>query len=117
MTATLFMIELTVADLALSMAWYRDRFSFPVVILDETNSFALLDAGTCRLALKQGTPAPGTTRVVFASAHLNEVIASFASLGDHPVRPVKLSHEGYREALFHDPDGHAVAVFEWVHQG
>jgi len=107
------MIELTVADLARSLAWYRDRFSFALLLHDEPHGFALLQAGTTKLAFKQGVPVPGNVRVVFETTHLDEWIRSCESLGDH-LSPTTISAEGYRQTVLYDPDGHTLAVFEWL---
>ncbi len=103
----LYMVELTVRDLAASLAFYRDRLGLAVELVDEANGFALLHAGG-RLALKRGTPGGGAT------VHLEvaDVAAELRRLGE-PVE-TKASAEGYRRAKLADPDGHTVVLFEWV---
>lgn len=115
---TLHMVELTVADVARSAAWYRDVCGLTVELADEPNGFTLLaacgDAGT-RLALKQGTPPnTGGVRLHFLVADLTADLARLTALGIHPESALKTSPEGYRRAAFRDPDGHAVTLFEWV---
>ena len=105
------MTELAVADLTASLAWYRDRLGFRVVLLDAANGFALLqgDAGG-RLALKAGVPTPGGVTLHFQVADL---AAELARLGVPDVSFTE-SREGYREAFVTDPDGYRVGLFEWV---
>jgi catechol 2,3-dioxygenase-like lactoylglutathione lyase family enzyme len=110
----LFMIELTVADLAISLAWYRDRLGLRVQVLDEAGRFALLDSGQVRLALRQGSPAPGTTKVVFETGDLEARLQTLVDKGVHADGPIKQSPEGYRRAFIRDPDGHVIGLFEWT---
>ena len=102
----LYLVELTVRDLAASLAFYRDRLGLPVELLDEANGFALLHAGG-RLALKRGEPGGGAT------VHLEvaDLDAELRRLGE--VADVKASDEGYRRAKLTDPDGHTVVLFQW----
>ena len=110
----LFLIELTVADWPASLAWYRDRLGLSVALVDEPNRYALLSAGPARIALKAGTPVPGTTRVVFCVPALDAALARLAHSGIEPAGPVKDSPEGYRVARLADPDGHRIELFEWI---
>lgn len=100
--------ELTVSDWPLSVAWYRDGLGFPVTLLDELNQFALLG----NLALKHGTPNPGTTLVHVQVPSLSVTLAHLATLNIHPVGELKTSHEGYTRARLTDPDGHGIVLFE-----
>ena len=68
----LYLVELTVADWPAAVAWYRDRLGLPVELIDEPNRYALLAAGPGRVALKAGTPTPGTTTLVFRVADLDD---------------------------------------------
>jgi len=110
----LYLIELTVADLALSLPWYRDRFGLSVERLDEANGYALLAAGPCKLALKQGQPSPGSAKFVFRVDHLEATLQRLAIHNIAPSGPLKTSEEGYRSAKFVDPDGYRLEMFEWV---
>lgn len=110
----LFAAELAVADWPAALAWYRDRLGLPVLMTDEPNRYALLSAGSARVALKAGVPRPGSTRLVFRVDDLEAVLARLADRGVLPVGPVRESAEGYRAATFTDPDGHRLDVFAWV---
>lgn len=115
---TLHMVELTVAEVARSAAWYRDVCGWSVVTHDERNGFTLLESGGGRLALKHGpTTAGGGVRLHFLVADLTAELARLAALGIHPESALKASPEGYRRAAFRDPDGYAVTLFEWVSTG
>lgn len=104
------MTELAVRDIAVSLAWYRDRLGLRVVLLDAPNGFALLEGQGGRLALKAGTPVPGG---VTLHVEVADLAAGLDRLGLADT-PVKTSDEGYREAFVADPDGYAVGLFEWV---
>jgi catechol 2,3-dioxygenase-like lactoylglutathione lyase family enzyme len=136
---TLFMVELTVADFAHSVAWYRDALGLTVELVDESNGFAMLVPGASsrskpeedhqahplqrvgfaqensgRVALKRGTPSPTTTRLHFLVPDLTAELARLAALDVHPDSDPKTSDEGYRRATFRDLDGYAVSLFEWI---
>jgi catechol 2,3-dioxygenase-like lactoylglutathione lyase family enzyme len=120
---TLHMIELTVADVARSVAWYQGVCRLTVARTDEPNGFVLFsreaasssNEAACGFALKQGTPpAVGGVRLHFLVADLNAELDRLAARGVHPESALKTSPEGYRRAAFRDPDGHAVTLFEWV---
>ena len=110
----LFLVELTVADWPASLGWYRDRLGLSVEMLDEPNRFALLAAGSARVALKAGTPTPGTAKLVFRVSNLDAEAARLAGAGVHALGPVRASAEGYRSLRFTDPDGQRVELFEWA---
>ncbi|HVK16069.1 MAG TPA: VOC family protein [Fimbriiglobus sp.] len=101
------MTELSVADFAASLAWYRDVLGLRVKHLDVANRFVLFDGG---VALKGGTPAPGGVVLHFNVSDLN---AELTRLGV-AASPVEESAEGYREAFTDDPDGYWIGLFEWT---
>jgi catechol 2,3-dioxygenase-like lactoylglutathione lyase family enzyme len=106
-------IELAVSDLAASLAWYRDVLGLGVRLCDEAGGFALLVAGSCRLALKVGQPRPGGALLAFEVDDLDAQLARLAGLGVTAEGELKVSPEGYRRARLCDPDGYAVTLFEW----
>ena len=112
----LFMIEIMVADLAVSLAWYRDRLGLTVRLHDEVNRFALLETGAVQLALKQGLASVTADSIVFEVAHLDGELQRLTTLGAPPEGPVKNSAEGYRQAFVRDPDGRRIGLFEWVNR-
>jgi catechol 2,3-dioxygenase-like lactoylglutathione lyase family enzyme len=106
---TLFMTELSVADFAASLAWYRDVLGMRVKHLDSANRFVLFNGG---VALKGGTPVPGGVTLHFNVSDLDAELARLAAAGV-AASPVEESAEGYREAFAADPDGYRVGLFEW----
>ena len=110
----LFLVELTVADWPASLAWYRDRLGLTVELVDETNRYALLAAGMGRVALKEGTPRPGSAKLVFQVADLTAELDRLRRLGITPAASVRSSSEGYRSIPFDDLDGHRIELFEWL---
>jgi catechol 2,3-dioxygenase-like lactoylglutathione lyase family enzyme len=105
-------VELTVADWPAAVAWYRDVLGLPVALCIEADGFALLQAGACRLALKAGTPEPGTVRLTFVVADLPAALERLTALGVALESPLKVSPEGYRRALLRDPDGYRLCLYD-----
>lgn len=114
MNGELFFVELAVADLDRSLAWYEQGLGLTRLPPLEEPHFALLGTGNTRLALKAGRPAPGGVLLSFRVDDLDAEVARLAERGILPVDGVKLSPEGYRRARLVDPDGHAVTLFEWA---
>jgi len=105
--------ELGVRNLPISSAWYRAALGLTVEHLDEPKGFALLSDGHGqRIALKEGVP--GSIRWQFEVTNLDGELARLAAAGFHPESDIQTSAEGYRRATFRDPDGNAVALFEWL---
>ena len=110
----LFLIELIVADWQAAVAWYRDRLGLAVALIDEPNQYALLSTDPGWIALKAGTPSPGTTKVTF---HVSDLDAELMRLADRDViasASPRASPEGYRSVRLTDPDGHRLELFEWI---
>ena len=105
------MTEIAVRDFDASVAWYRDRLGLRVELLDAPNRFALLrgSAGG-RLALKGG---PGGRSGVVFHFEVGNLDAELRRLGVEGAE-VKVSPEGYRRAIIHDPDGNAVTLFQFL---
>ena len=108
-------VMLVVADLAKSLAFYRDTLGLAVAG-EVPGEFAFLNAGSVTLGLHQAaagqsSQGPGTTEVVFSVA---DVTAAFEALKG---RGVQFTHEPRVAtgpmwvANFNDPDGHRLSVF------
>jgi catechol 2,3-dioxygenase-like lactoylglutathione lyase family enzyme len=106
---TLFMTELSVADFAASLAWYRDVLGLRVKHLDQANRFVLFDGG---VALKVGTPMPDGVVLHFNVSDLDVELFRLTAAGV-AASPVEESTEGYREAFLTDRDGYRIGLFEW----
>lgn len=113
MLRELYLVELTVAELERSIAWY-EALGLSVTLNDEATGYVLLESPRGRLGLKEGAPQPGSTLVVFEVDDLTAEIQRLAAADIVPDGPVKASSENYRRALFRDPDGHGVSLFEWT---
>ncbi len=110
----LFMVELSVPDVALSLDWYQ-TLGLTVAKDDSANGFILLNAAEGHLALKRGSPSPGTTAVVFEVGDLDKAIETLEKRGYKPIRPLKTDEEeGYREIAFHDPNNYEIRLFDWI---
>jgi catechol 2,3-dioxygenase-like lactoylglutathione lyase family enzyme len=114
MIETLYMVELIVADWSRSLRWYCDVLGLQPALSVEADRFALFETEGLRLALKEGEARPGSVRLTFEVDDLAAQLARLAALGVVLEGEVKVSREGYRRALFRDPDGHGLSLFEWM---
>jgi catechol 2,3-dioxygenase-like lactoylglutathione lyase family enzyme len=110
-TAELSFVELAVGDWPAAVAWYRDVLGLPVLLLDEAGRFALLGGDAGKVALKAGTPQPGSVRLAFRVDDLGAELTRLAACGVTPDGPPKASAEGYTRALLHDLDGYQLSLF------
>jgi catechol 2,3-dioxygenase-like lactoylglutathione lyase family enzyme len=117
----LFMTVIKVADWARALAWYVDTLGLMAVLSDSEHQFALLAAGTGRLAL-QGDPlrdpaqAAESVRLVFLVPDVDHERHRLIERGVEVGLPVENAQEGYREIRLHDPEGTAVTLFSWTDQ-
>ncbi len=112
----LFMVELAVRELAVSIAWYQKVLGFTLEKLDAVNQFAMLTVpGGGRIALKQTEPIVSNVLVHFEVPDLQATYTHLTESGVEPSKEMKTSEEGYREIIITDPDGHHISLFEWVH--
>ncbi len=110
----LFLTELETGDWSASVAWYRDVLGLLPEQIDTANCYVLFRAGASRLALKAGNPRPGGVRLYFQVADLDGELTRLATLGVPPEGEIKVSSEGYRRAIVHDPDGYDIGLFESI---
>lgn len=109
----LYMVQVSVPDVPVTARWYRDMLGLELLMADAQGKFALMSAGSCRLALKRGRSKPGVVRLHFQIGDLDGEILRLRNLG-LTVSEVKASDEGYRRVLVEDPAGYEVALFEWT---
>jgi predicted enzyme related to lactoylglutathione lyase len=112
----LFFIELTVRDWFASLDWYQEVLRLDVQMRVESDQFALLRTGESegvRLALKGGTPQPGSVLLTWKVEDLDGWLEHLARCGVVLEGAVKTSPEGYRRVRFRDPDGYALCLFAW----
>jgi catechol 2,3-dioxygenase-like lactoylglutathione lyase family enzyme len=114
----LFMTVIKVADWPRARAWYHDTLGLLAVLTDPEQEFALLAAGTGRLALQGGREAAeaglaGIVRLVFQVPDVDEERKRLVGKGLDIGPPVENTREGYREIRLHDPDGTPITLFSW----
>lgn len=114
----LFMVEVRVADARRAAAWYASTLGLNILLDDPARGFVLLDAGRCRVALKEG-PAGGreAIRLVFEVADLDEEAARLRSVGIAIDGPTADVEERYRSLRLRDPDGTTIVLFAWSRDG
>jgi glyoxylase I family protein len=115
----LFMTVIKVAEWARAMAWYVDTLGLMAVLSDSENQFALLAAGTGRLALQgellqSSAEAPPAVRLVFLVPDVDQERHRLIERGVEVGPPIENTREGYREIRLHDPEGTAVTLFSWT---
>lgn len=109
------MVELRVADWPVAVAWYVGTLGMRVVLRDEPNGFALLEAPDGgRIALKAGEPTGGGPRLVFRVDDLDAVCARLAAAGVAVTEPVADDREPYRSSRLVDPAGTLITLFAWT---
>jgi catechol 2,3-dioxygenase-like lactoylglutathione lyase family enzyme len=106
-------VELTVANWPAAVAWYRDILGLDVMLHIPADEFAILEAKGGRIALKAGTPRPGTVLLTFAVDDLLAALDRLAALDVPLEAPLKASPEGYRRVLLRDPDGYLMCLYDW----
>lgn len=112
MLCELYLVELTVSDWLASIAWYA-AFGLRVSLKDEKTRYAVLEAPRGRVALKEGKAEHASVLIAFEVIDLAAEIKRLAEQGIEPEAAAKDSDEGYRRAIFRDPDGYRVSLFEW----
>jgi catechol 2,3-dioxygenase-like lactoylglutathione lyase family enzyme len=114
----LFMVEVRVLDWSASALWYVDVLGLRPAFEDRDGRFLLLEAGSGRIALKEGPGAGdrGAVRLVFQVADVEASRERLIGLGVE-VGPVVESAEGYREVRLADPEGTPIRLFAWVDRG
>lgn len=113
--AELFAVELRTDAFEAMVAWYRDVLGLRSLLRVVDDGYALLGAGTARIALVTRTPAGDPSDRVSLSFEIADLAAArerLAAAGAEVVsRPP--SHEGFVEILTRDPDGNRLRLFSW----
>jgi catechol 2,3-dioxygenase-like lactoylglutathione lyase family enzyme len=114
----LFMVEVRVADWAASSRWYVDVLGLRPTLEDRERRFLLLEAGSGRVALKEGPVIPerGAVRLIFRVGDVAAERERLVGLGV-AVSAISGSAEGYREVRLADPDGTPIRLFSWAGAG
>lgn len=109
--------ELQVFDWAAAVRWYVEVLGLHKVVEDEPNRFALLAAGSARLALKGGGVAGAAARnvrLIFRVHDVDHECSRLRSLGVDVGPPEDNRVEHYRKVSLRDPDGTPITLFSWL---
>ena len=104
-------VTLRVADMKISVQFYRDALGMQLLYGGEFASFSSLRAkgpGSAILNLEQGTPSEGWGRLIF---HVADVDGSWQRLSKLGLQPESPRDASWGERYFHllDPDGHELS--------
>lgn len=112
---SLYSVELRTARWDEMVAWYRQALGLRVLVRVVDEGYALIAAGTARLALlSRGEAAPASPRwsLGFEVDDLEAARRRLAGAGT--AAPAPIAHaEGFRELVVEDPDGNRIRLFEW----
>lgn len=114
-TAELFSIELRSSRWGEMIEWYRNVVGLKVLIRATDDGYALLQAGTTRLAiLDRPEVAPASQRwsLGFEVTDLAACRDRLRLAGAEIHEPIP-GHEGFTEIVTHDPDGNRLRLFAW----
>ena len=111
----LFSIELRTARWGELVEWYRNVIGLRVLIRALDDGYALLQAGTARLAILERPEAPPASprwslgfEVADLAACRDRLRMAGAEIQEPPPNP-----EGFTEIVTHDPDGNRLRLFAW----
>jgi len=111
----LFSIELRTARWGELVEWYRNVIGLRVLIRALDDGYALLQAGTARLAILERPEAPPASQrwsLGFEVADLAACRDRLRMAGADFQEPPP-GHEGFTEIVTHDPDGNRLRLFAW----
>jgi len=120
---TLFAVEIRSPRWEPLVAWYRDALGLEVLLRVIDDRYALLAAGSARLAIlgrDEATP-PGSRwsqsrrwSLAFEVTDLEAARARLLAAGCVAPKPTA-NPEGFRELVVADPDGNRIRLFAWTH--
>jgi predicted enzyme related to lactoylglutathione lyase len=113
---TLFAVEIRSARWESLVAWYRDALGLEVLLRVIDDRYALLAAGSARLAILGRDEAPPESRrwsLAFEVADLEAVRERLVAAGSMSPEPTA-NPEGFREFVVTDPDGNRIRLFAWT---
>jgi predicted enzyme related to lactoylglutathione lyase len=114
----LFMTVIRVMDWSMIVPWYIETLGMVPILIDAEHEFALLAAGSGRLAFK-GIKSHRTehertkVRFVFQVPDVDRERNRLSGLGIVVSVPFDNREEGYREVRLHDPEGNSLTMFTW----
>ena len=114
---TLFAVEIRTTHWAELVAWYRDRVGLEVLLRVVDDRYALLAAGSARLAILGRDAVDPVSRrwsLAFEVDDLESTRTALAAAG--VAAPAATANpEGFREFVIADPDGNRIRLFAWNH--
>ena len=113
----LFAVEIRSARWESLVAWYRDALGLRVLLRVVDDRYALLAAGSARLAIlgrDDAVPESRRWSLAFEVTDLETVRARLVAAGCTAPEPVA-NPEGFREFVVTDPDGNRIRLFAWNH--
>ncbi len=114
-TPQLAIVELRVRDWQKAVAWFRNHFHLSLKMEHTSAEYALLEAGSVKLAIKGDTQAVVGNQVLLqwevtdVAACMTELVAA----GVNIFKPMKTSDEGYRRIMVEGPEGLELLLFDW----
>ena len=114
---TLFAVEIRSARWEALVAWYRDALGLEVLLRVVDDRYALLAAGSERLAILGRDEAPPESRrwsLAFEVTDLEAARERLAAAGCAAPEPAA-NPEGFGEFVATDPDGNRIRLFAWTH--
>jgi len=111
----LFCVEIRTTHWDRLLAWYRDVLGLRSLLRVDDDRYALLAAGTARLAILGRDELPATSdrlRLVWEVAAIKPVVERLEAAGT-PVSEVRTHAEGFHEVTTTDPDGNQVRLIAW----
>ena len=111
----LFAVELRTTRWEEMVLWYREVLGLRVLVRVLDDKYALLAAGTARLAIlhrpKHHEPSARMS-LAFEVANLTRTAARLRAAGAHLGEPHD-NAEGLTDITTHDPDGNRIRLFSW----
>ncbi len=114
----LFMVEIKVSDWSETVTWFVDTLGLLLVLRDNANQFALLQAGDGRLAIKESKPSEELShdRLVFQVADVDLEKIRLQKLGVEVSEPLDNLQEQYRELRLSCFGKIPISLFCWTDQ-
>ena len=113
----LFAVEIRSSRWESLVVWYRDALGLEVLLRGIDDRYALLAAGSARLAIlgRDDVMPPGSRWcLAFEVADLEAARARLVAAGCAAPEPTA-NPEGFREFVVTDPDGNRIRLFAWNH--